>query len=79
MFARLLLNQPRLILLDETTAALDAASARHLLQLLRQQLPHSAVLLVSHQTFLAEIADHQYHLDDLSDAIQGVATPCLTD
>ncbi|HDL7645726.1 TPA: ABC transporter ATP-binding protein/permease [Yersinia enterocolitica] len=78
MFARLLLNKPRLILLDETTAALDAASARHLLQLLRQQLPNSAVLLVSHQTFLADIADHQSHLDDSSDVIQGVATPCLT-
>lgn len=78
MFARLLLNKPRLILLDETTAALDATSARHLLQLLRQQLPNSAVLLVSHQTFLADIADHQYHLDDSSDVTQGVATPCLT-
>ncbi|CNH91085.1 ABC transporter ATP-binding protein/permease [Yersinia mollaretii] len=79
MFARLLLNKPRLILLDETTSALDAASACQLLHLLRQQLPESAVLLVSHQTFLAEIADHQYCLDDLSDALQGVATPCLTD
>ncbi|QKJ02799.1 ABC transporter ATP-binding protein/permease [Yersinia mollaretii] len=79
MFARLLLNKPRLILLDETTSALDAASACQLLRLLRQQLPESAVLLVSHQTFLAEIADHQYCLDDLSDAPQGVATPCLTD
>ncbi|CNE94417.1 ABC transporter ATP-binding protein/permease [Yersinia bercovieri] len=79
MFARLLLNKPRLILLDETTSALDAASACQLLRLLRQQLPDSAVLLVSHQTFLAEVADHQYRLDDLSDAIQGVATACLTD
>ncbi|CNI99461.1 ABC transporter ATP-binding protein/permease [Yersinia bercovieri] len=79
MFARLLLNKPRLILLDETTSALDAASACQLLRLLRQQLPDSAVLLVSHQNFLAEVADHQYRLDDLSDAIQGVATACLTD
>lgn len=78
MFARLLLNKPRLILLDETTSALDAASAVQLLRLLRQQLPDSAVLLVSHQTFLAEITDQQYCLDDSSDVIQGVATPCLT-
>lgn len=79
MFARLLLNKPRLILLDETTSALDAASASQLLHVLRQQLPDSAVLLVSHQTFLADIADYHYYLDDSSEAIQGVATPCLTD
>ncbi|AVX40558.1 ABC transporter ATP-binding protein/permease [Yersinia massiliensis] len=78
MFARLLLNKPRLILLDETTSALDAVSAAQLLRLLRQQLPDSAVLLVSHQTFLAEIADQQYCLDDSFEVIQGVATPCLT-
>lgn len=70
MFARLLLNKPQLILLDETTSALDAASASQLLCLLRQQLPESAVLLVSHQTFLAEIADHQYNLDEMLSSYQ---------
>ncbi|CNE75544.1 putative membrane transport ATP-binding protein [Yersinia nurmii] len=79
MFARLLLNKPRLILLDETTSALDASSARHLLRLLRSELPCSAILLVSHQTFLADLADHRLYLDGQSFVSQGVATPCLTD
>lgn len=79
MFARLLLNAPRLILLDETTAALDAASARQLLLLLKERLPDSAIVLVSHQTFLADIADHRYDLDASPLVTQGAMTPCFTD
>ncbi|MCW2475768.1 ABC transporter ATP-binding protein/permease [Candidatus Symbiopectobacterium sp. NZEC151] len=57
LFARLLLNQPKLLLLDETTSALDETSARTLLRQLKQHLPDSAIVLVSHQTFLREEAE----------------------
>ncbi|NLU14506.1 MAG: ABC transporter ATP-binding protein/permease [Serratia liquefaciens] len=76
MFARLLLNRPALVLLDETTSALDKSSARHLLLLLKQQLPQSAVLLVSHQAFLADIAERCYALDEASVNNHGVTPPC---
>ncbi|HEF8772886.1 ABC transporter ATP-binding protein/permease [Providencia manganoxydans] len=62
MFARLLLNRPPLMLLDETTSALDENSALEMLQLLKAQLPDSAIVLVSHQRFLWPLADQQFPL-----------------
>lgn len=58
IFARLLLNKPDLILLDETTSALDEQNALNMLQLLKQQLPDSGIALVSHQRFIHAIADN---------------------
>ncbi|WP_085247526.1 ABC transporter ATP-binding protein/permease [Gilliamella mensalis] len=49
MFARLLLNKPDLILLDEVTSALDLPSVYQLISLLQEKLPESAVIFVSHQ------------------------------
>lgn len=64
LFARLLLNQPKLMLLDEITSALDDNSARNLLTLLKQRLPDSAIILVSHQRFLDDVFDKTLHLTD---------------
>lgn len=58
IFARLLLNKPDLILLDETTSALDEQNALNMLQLLKQHLPTAGIALVSHQRFIHVIADH---------------------
>lgn len=63
LFARLLVNQPRLLLLDETTSALDPQAAGELLALLRRRLAGSAILLVSHQPYLANQAEHVLDLD----------------
>lgn len=68
LFARLLLNRPRLLLLDESTSALDPDSARELLSLLRERLPDSAILLVSHQPHLVVLADHLIELGGLPSA-----------
>ncbi|EQA5333513.1 TPA: ABC transporter ATP-binding protein/permease [Proteus mirabilis] len=57
IFARLLLNKPDLILLDETTSALDEQNALHMLLLLKQHLPTSGIVLVSHQRFTHAIAE----------------------
>ncbi|QTE82774.1 ABC transporter ATP-binding protein/permease [Shewanella algae] len=63
MFARLLLNAPELILLDETTSALDIAAATSLLQLLRAELPKACIVLVSHQLPLHQLADEIISLE----------------
>jgi vitamin B12/bleomycin/antimicrobial peptide transport system ATP-binding/permease protein len=49
MFARVLLNKPELILLDEVTSALDLASVYQLISLLQKKLPESAMIFISHQ------------------------------
>ncbi|QXH58498.1 ABC transporter ATP-binding protein/permease [Pseudomonas maumuensis] len=65
LFARLLLNRPRLLLLDEVTSALDPDTASALLSLLRRRLPDSAIVLVSHQPHLAALADQVIDLGGL--------------
>ncbi|HHE4905672.1 TPA: ATP-binding cassette domain-containing protein, partial [Morganella morganii] len=57
LIARLLLSQPKLMLLDEITSALDDDNAVRMIRLLRQRLPDSTLLLVSHQRFLQQEAD----------------------
>ncbi len=64
MFARLLLNRPKLLLLDETTSALDENSALELLALLKAELHDSAIVLVSHQRFIASLAEQEIHLSE---------------
>lgn len=45
------------MLLDEVTSALDDDYAIRMIRLLRQRLPDSTILLVSHQRFLQQEAD----------------------
>ncbi|EFB71006.1 ABC transporter ATP-binding protein/permease [Providencia rustigianii] len=76
MFARLLLNRPKLMLLDETTSALDENSALALLQLLKNQLPESSIVLVSHQRFVGQLADQHVDLtESRNDAPLMTGTP----
>ncbi|MCB2054220.1 MAG: ABC transporter ATP-binding protein/permease [Geminicoccaceae bacterium] len=48
VLARILLHRPRLLLLDEATAALDAQATTEFHQILRESLPETAVLAVLH-------------------------------
>lgn len=54
-FARILLNQPRLICLDEATSNLDDKTAVLLLQHLRETLPDSIIIAISHQMNVLDI------------------------
>lgn len=56
-FARVLLNRPKLLFLDEATNQLDDASAVLLLRQLRDQMPETVVLLVSHQPAVKDMVD----------------------
>lgn len=59
--ARALLQAPVLLCLDEATSQLDDDSAWQLMLMLRQQLPETQVLAVSHQRILSTLFDSAVH------------------
>ncbi len=65
--ARSLINEPKLILLDEPTASLDEANQDRVLELLQRQRDRgAAVLAVIHNTEVAAaLADRELHIEDL--------------
>jgi ATP-binding cassette subfamily C protein len=69
MLAQVLLRQPVLAILDEATGALDAASEQQVLAALRMRLPRTALVVVSHRSGLAVMADQLLEIDG-----SGVAT-----
>jgi vitamin B12/bleomycin/antimicrobial peptide transport system ATP-binding/permease protein len=48
-FARVLLQKPRWIFLDEATAALDEENQDAMMEMLREELPESAVVSIGHR------------------------------
>jgi putative ABC transport system ATP-binding protein len=64
--ARALVHQPRLIVCDEPTAALDAASGRRVMELLRDVAlePGRAVLIVTHDNRIFSLADRIIGMED---------------
>ncbi len=49
--------KPEVLLLDESLSGLDDATAKAMLALIRQELPETAVLLITHQSTLLDGAD----------------------
>lgn len=58
-FARILLQRPDYVFLDEATSALDRDNETHLYQLLRDTLPTTTVISVTHHTHLARWHERQ--------------------
>ena len=55
VFARALINRPRIIFLDEPTSGLDPATAGRIKELIRQQKHEgSTIFLTTHNMFIAE-------------------------
>ncbi len=65
-FARALLHKPRLIFLDESTAALDEGNEYSLYRLLRTRLPDSIMVSVTHRDTIKK--HHDYHLHLIGDS-----------
>jgi ATP-binding cassette, subfamily B, bacterial len=56
--ARALLRAPRVLILDEPTSALDAETERLVASNLRNALPHSSLIVITHRPALAAAADY---------------------
>lgn len=65
-FARALVHEPRLVVCDEPTAALDAETGYRVMELLSQIAvrPDRAVIVVTHDNRIFEFADLIVHLED---------------
>lgn len=61
-FARILVNQPSAVFLDESTSALDEGLESMLYGLLRARLPEAVVVSVSHRDTVARFHDHRLDL-----------------
>src|SRR3954449_5083932 len=60
-FARLLVNPPDIVIMDESTSALDEVSQARMMEFLRADLAHATVVSVSHRPGL-EYFDREIHL-----------------
>ena len=60
--ARVLINHPRLVLLDEATSAVDAGLEHALYTLIRTRLPKCTLVSVGHRSSLTAFHTHQLHL-----------------
>jgi putative ATP-binding cassette transporter len=52
-FVRLLLHQPDIVVMDEATSALDPPSQEHLMTLVAERLPRTAIVSIAHRPELA--------------------------
>jgi len=77
--ARALVGQPKLILADEPTAALDSKSGRDVVEIMRglAKEQHSTILLVTHDNRILNIADRIIHMED-GYLAQDTSTPTAT-
>lgn len=63
MLAQVILRQPHLAVLDEATSALDAPSELSVLKAVKQRLPGTVILVVSHRAGVADIADQHISIE----------------
>ncbi|MGQ9862863.1 MAG: ABC transporter ATP-binding protein [Bacteroidia bacterium] len=60
--ARILLRQPKILLLDDVWAPLDSSTLDHLMKALQRSFPQATVLFISHRWEVAPYADRKLEL-----------------
>ena len=63
--ARALAHRPKLLILDEATAALDPITEAGVWEAVKRLRGKTTVIAISHQPALAEVADRIYRIEDL--------------
>jgi putative ATP-binding cassette transporter len=61
-FARILLNRPKAMFLDESTSAMDEGLELMLYQTIRSELPDSILVSVSHRDTVEQLHERQLEL-----------------
>ena len=61
-FARLLVLQPNIVIMDKATAALDASSQDSMMELFRNELEHATLISVGHRVELEEYHERKLTL-----------------
>lgn len=61
--ARMLLHEPNVVILDESTSALDVHTESHLFSSLREYLRGKTTLIIAHRLSTVEHADYVYVMD----------------
>ena len=61
--ARMLLHEPNVVILDESTSALDVQTESHLFTSLRDYMKGKTTLIIAHRLSTVEHADYVYFLD----------------
>jgi putative ATP-binding cassette transporter len=61
-FARILLNKPKAVFLDEATSALDEGLEMTMYKLVREALPNTIVVSVSHRSTVEQHHEHELEL-----------------
>jgi vitamin B12/bleomycin/antimicrobial peptide transport system ATP-binding/permease protein len=62
-FARLLVQRPNIVIMDEATAALDVASQDSMMELFQEELAHATLVSVGHRVELEEYHDRRLTLN----------------
>lgn len=76
--ARALLRRPKVLVLDEPTASLDAAAEKSISESLAGLIRGQTAIIITHRPSLAEIADQVITLDSGKVAAKAVEAVCLS-
>ena len=62
--ARALLRQPKILILDESTSALDLKNEKRLINLIKKSLKQVTIVIISHKKIFRNIAHNNYLFED---------------